>query len=215
MNMTSTPDDDYTDGFAGPAVGKVDFSPIGEEGMYAEMRDLQSRIVNYIDQRGSAAPASDKDTAALIVKNLVKFHHESDIWIDHVGKAFVKAQLIDRLCDFFSYWVELSKRLDDKKECMLYTEAQQMSLDIFFIGTVLAGLHKTESAQLYLALNQMLAFKLEQRKLRLGDGPVRMQVVIDSDQHLALNGYNPSIFRIKTKVPRVTKKFKEQVLAGK
>ena len=96
MNMTSTPDDDYTDGFAGPAVGKVDFTPIGEEGMYAEMRDLQSRIVNYIDQRGSAAPASDKDTAALIVKNLVKFHHESDVWIDHVGKTFVKAQLIGR-----------------------------------------------------------------------------------------------------------------------
>lgn len=38
---------------------------------------------------------------------------------------------------------------------MLYTEAQQMSLNIFFIGTVLAGLHQEESRQLYLALNQV------------------------------------------------------------
>lgn len=38
---------------------------------------------------------------------------------------------------------------------MLYPQAQQLSLDIFFVGTVLADLTKGESEQLYLALNQV------------------------------------------------------------
>jgi hypothetical protein len=38
---------------------------------------------------------------------------------------------------------------------MLYPQAQQLSLDIFFVGTVLAGLTKGESEELYLALNQV------------------------------------------------------------
>jgi hypothetical protein len=41
---------------------------------------------------------------------------------------------------------------------MLYPQAQQLSLDIFFVGTVLAGLTKGESEQLYLALNQVSPF---------------------------------------------------------
>lgn len=82
---------------------------------------------------------------------------------------------------------------------MLYPEAQRLSLEIFYVGTVLAGLAKGESAQLYEALNsvslllmsvhlfgpdtpdwcQMLEYKRTQRKLKMGDAPVRMEVIID------------------------------------
>jgi hypothetical protein len=41
---------------------------------------------------------------------------------------------------------------------MLYPEAQKLSLDIFFVGTVLAGLNKGESARLYEALNSVGRF---------------------------------------------------------
>lgn len=57
------------------------------------------------------------------------------------------------MCDFFSYTIELRKRLDANKMYMQYVTAKQLFLDIFFVGTVLAGLNRDESASLFLELS--------------------------------------------------------------
>lgn len=96
--MTSSPCDDFTEGFTGPAIGQVDFTPVGVDRMQVEVRELQSRIVNYIHQRGSAAPASGKDAATSMVQKFVKFHHTygNEVWGAYAGKSFVKGQLIGK-----------------------------------------------------------------------------------------------------------------------
>lgn len=103
LKMNFAPIDHCIDGFAGPTVGKVDFTPVGDEGMQAEVQDLQNQLALYIHQRGDCGPASADAAALDLVQKIVKFHHESDAWEAHVGKSFIKANLIGTC--FFRYRV--------------------------------------------------------------------------------------------------------------
>ncbi|KAI5455380.1 hypothetical protein NCC49_000194 [Naganishia albida] len=188
-----SPEEDYRGGFVGPSE-----------------QALRTYLEQYLGQEDAVTPPGNA-VPVDVIGAFVKFHKGNEVWGTYVGKSFVKTDLIDRLCDFFSYSIELDKRLHEKKIYMLYPEAQRLSLEIFYVGTVLAGLAKGESAQLYEALNSMLEYKRTQRKLKMGDAPVRMEVIIDSDAFI--EGYNPSPGRIRSKVPRITHKMKQRMSA--
>lgn len=91
--MNSPPDEDRSEGFAGPAGGQVDFTSFGDESMKFEVQELQGRIANYIHQRGSAAPAADDAVAKEVVHKFVMFHQGNEQWDAYTGKSFVKGYL--------------------------------------------------------------------------------------------------------------------------
>ncbi|KAJ9107421.1 hypothetical protein QFC21_000872 [Naganishia friedmannii] len=205
----------YDSGFAGPAGGQVDFtaSPIDENG-FREGPELMKRLEEYIAlQGGSALPAASKEAALNVVRKFIEFHKGNENWGVYESRCFLKNTLTERMCDFFSYTIEFGKRLDANKAYMTYVAAKQLFLDIFFVGTVLAGLNQEESASLFLELNAMLDYKRNQRHLKLGDGPVHIEFTPYATDILGEYPPDLSSLRMRTKVPRVTKKLIEKMRA--
>ena len=177
----------YSSGFPGPNGGQVDFtaSPIGPNGL-REGPELMRRLEEYITlQGGSALPAASVAAALNVVRKFIEFHKGNEVWGVYENRCFLKDHLIgksttlrirtswlmrgdclpsrstatDRMCDFFSYTIELEKRLDANKAYMHYVTAKQLFLDIFFVGTVLAGLNQQDSASLFLELSAVSIVK--------------------------------------------------------
>jgi hypothetical protein len=88
-----SPPEDYIQGFAGP-VGRVDYTSVGDGSMQVEAQELKTRLVNYIHQRGFAAPAASDVAAVDVAQKFVKFHQGNAVWGEFAGKSFIKGYLI-------------------------------------------------------------------------------------------------------------------------
>lgn len=88
-----SPSDDYSRGFAGP-VGRVDFTSVGDGSVQLEAQELKARLVNFIHQRGSAAPAASDVAAMDAAQKFVKFNQGNEAWGEFAGRSFIKAYLI-------------------------------------------------------------------------------------------------------------------------